>query len=67
MVEHLHQALPDEVHVLNIRLVGDDLPVLRVDTTEHGDDELVDEASFALLKEVVEGTLKLFEDSSVLD
>jgi hypothetical protein len=59
--------LPNEEHLLDVALVANNWPVLLEDTTEHVDDKFVGEATFALVKEVVERSLEFLEDSRVLD
>ena len=59
--------MSNEIHLLDITLVADDCFSWGVDSTVHGDDKLVGESSLAFLEEMVEGSLELLEDSSVLD
>ena len=67
VVVDLDDTLSDEVHLLDVALVADDSLSWRVKSAEHVDDELVGEASLALIEEVIEGLLKLLEHSGVLD
>lgn len=67
MVEHLHNTLSDEEHLLHWALVADDCPVLLEDSAEHADDELVDEATLTVVEEVVEAAFELLEHLCILD
>lgn len=67
VIIHFNEALPDEVHFFDITLVTNDAFAGGGDTAVHLDDELIGEASLALLEEVVEGSLEFFEDTGVLD
>jgi hypothetical protein len=59
--------LPDEVHFFYVTLVADDALARGRDAAVHLDDQLVGESTLTLLKEVVEGSLELFEDAGVLN
>ena len=59
--------MSDEVHFLNVALVGDDSLSWSVDSAVHVDDELVGKTSLTLIEEVVEGFLEFLEHSGVLD
>ena len=67
IIVDLHDTLSDEVHFLHIALVADDGLTRGVKPTEHVDDQLVGEASLALVEEMVERFLELLENSRVLD
>ena len=67
VIVDFYEALSDEVHLLDIALVADDTFAGCRDATIHLDDKLICEASFALLKEMIERSLKLLEDASVLN
>ena len=62
VVIHFDEALADEVHLLHITLVADNTLSWRRNTAVHLNNEFVGEAALALLEEMVEGSLKLFED-----
>lgn len=59
--------MSNEVHLLHIRLVIEHDLARGHDSAEHGDDQLIDKASLAVVKEVVERLFELHEDSGVLD
>lgn len=67
IVEHLHNALSNEEHFLDVALVADHSLVLLEDATEHVNDEFVGEAALTLVEEMIERPFKLLEYSSVLN
>ena len=67
IVVHVDQSLSDEEHLLDVGLVADHDLAWDVDPAEHVDDQVVGEASLALLEEVVEGLLEVSEGPSALD
>ena len=67
VIENLDESLSDEVHLFDVTLVADDSLAWGVDSAVHVDDQLICETSLALLKEVIEGSLELLEDSSILN
>ena len=67
IVEHLHNTLSNEKHLLHVALVADHSFVLLEDTTEHVDDELVGEAALTFIEEMIERPFKFLEDSRVLN
>ena len=67
IVVDFDEALTDEVHFLHITLVTNDTLSWGRNTAIHLNNQLVSEATLALLEEMVEGSLELFEDASVLD
>lgn len=54
IVEHLHNTLANEEHLLHIAFVADHSFVLLENATKHVDDELVGEAALTLVKEMIE-------------
>lgn len=67
IVEHLHNALSDEVQVLHCRLIGDDGLAMGEQSAEHLDDQLVGEASLALVEEVLEMLFEVIESLGQFD
>ena len=67
VVENLDESLSDEIHLLDITLVADDSLAWGVDSAVHVDDQLICETSLALLKEVIERSLELLENSCILN
>ena len=54
VVVDFNETLSNEVHLLDITLVADNSLAWCVDSAVHSNDELIGEASFALLEEMVE-------------
>ena len=67
IVVHIDQSLSNEEHLLDVGLVADHDLAWDVDPAEHVDDQVVGEASLALLEEVVEGLLEVSEGPGALD
>ena len=67
VVVNLHEALSDEIHLLDVTLVADDSLSWCVDSAVHGNDELISEASLTFFKEMIERPFELLEDSCVLN
>jgi hypothetical protein len=67
VVVDFYETLSDKVHLLNITFVADNALSWRGDPAIHLDNEFVSESTLTLLEEVVERSLKFFEDSGVLD
>jgi len=67
IVVNLNETLSNEVHFLDITLVADNSLSWSVDSAVHSNNQLVSETSLTLLEEMVERSLELLEDSSVLD
>ena len=67
IVVNLNETLSNEVHFLDITLVTDNSLSWSVDSAVHSNNQLVSETSLTLLKEMVERSLELLEDSGVLD
>ena len=67
MVEHLYNTLTNKIHFFDRWFIADDGSVLLKDSAEHVYDELIDEAPFTIIKEVIEGALKLLEYFRVLN
>jgi hypothetical protein len=62
-----HNTLSDEEELLNIALVADDSLAGSIDSAVHVDNELVGEASLALIEKVVEGLFEFLEHSGILN
>ena len=67
IVEDFDETLPNEEHFLDVLAEANNLTTLRIDTAEQVDDEFVNEATLALIKEMVESLFEVLEDASVLD
>ena len=67
VVEDLDNTLSNKEHLLNWTLVTDYHTILLEDTTEHGYDELICEAPFTLIKEMVEGAFEFLEYPGALN
>lgn len=67
IVVDFDETLSDEEHFLDVLAEANDLAALRIDTAEQVDDEFVNEATLALIKEVVERLLEVLEDARILD
>lgn len=67
VVINLDESLSDEVHLLDIGFVRNDSLTRCVNSAIHTNNKLIGESSLALLKEMVERSLKFFEDSGVLN
>ena len=66
-VENFYNTLPDEVHLFDVTLVWDDWLTRCVDSAVHVDNQLICEASFTLIEEVVERFFELSEYSCALN
>ena len=66
MVKHLNYALSNEIHLFDRRFVTDNSSILLKNTTEHIDDEFIDETSLTIVKEVIKGAFELLEYFGVL-
>jgi len=62
-----HNTLSDEEELLDVALVADDSLAGSIDSAVHVDDELVGEASLALIEKVVEGLFEFLEHSGILN
>ena len=67
IIVNLNETLSNEVHFLDITLVADNSLPWSVDSAVHSNNQLVSETSLTLLKEIVERSLELLEDSGILD
>jgi len=67
IVEDFNQSLSDEVHFLDVTFITDDHSVWRVYSAVHADDQLVGEATFAFIKEMVERLFEISEHTSILN
>ena len=67
IIVNLNETLSNEVHFLDITLVADNSLPWSVDSAVHSNNQLVSETSLTLLKEMVERSLELLEDSGILD
>jgi hypothetical protein len=54
VVEHFYEALPDEVHFLDVTFVADDSFARSVNPAVHANNQFIGKASFTFFKEVVE-------------
>ena len=59
--------MTNEIHFFDITFVTNDALSRCRNTAVHLNNELICEATLALLKEMIEGSLELFEDSGVLN
>jgi len=62
-----HNTLSDEEELLDVALVADDSLAGSIDSAVHVDNELVGEASLALIEKVVEGLFEFLEHSGILN
>jgi len=67
IIVNLNETLSNEVHFLDITLVANNSFPWSVDSAVHSNNQLVSETSLTLLKEMVERSLELLEDSGILD
>jgi hypothetical protein len=67
IIVNLNETLSNEVHFLDITLVANNSLPWSVDSAVHSNNQLVSETSLTLLKEMVERSLELLEDSGILD
>ena len=67
IIVDFNKSLSYEVHFLHIALVADDNFARSGNPAIHLDDQFVREATLALLKEVIEGSLEFFEDPGILN
>jgi len=67
IIVNLNETLSNEVHFLDITLVADNSLPWSVDSAVHSNNQFVSETSLTLLKEMVERSLELLEDSGILD
>jgi hypothetical protein len=67
IIINLNETLSNEVHFLDITLVADNSLPWSVDSAVHSNNQLVSKTSLTLLKEMVERSLELLEDSGILD
>ena len=67
IVVNLDKPLPDEIHFLHITFETNDGLSWGVDSAVHSNDELIGESSLTFFEEMIEASLKLFENSGVLD
>ena len=59
--------MSDEEELLDVALVADDSLAGSIDSAVHVDNELVGEASLALIEKVVEGLFEFLEHSGILN
>ena len=67
IVVNLDKPLPDEIHFLHIALETNDGLSWGIDSAVHSNDELIGESSLTFFEEMIEASLKFFENSGVLD